>query len=153
MQIDKLTYLVIGAAIKVHRHFGAGFTEEIYKNSLFIELNNMGLKSEKEVNLDILYDNTPVGYFKADIIVEKKLIIELKAINQLLPTHELQLIKYLSASGIGDGLLLNFGTKLLQIKRKFRPNRTQANPKQILNEMLTDGIIVPEGQNKITPTE
>ena len=80
MQIDKLTYVVIGAAIKVHRHFGAGFTEEIYKNSLFIELNNMGLKSEKEVNLDILYDNTPVGYFKADIIVEKKCLTYFKVI-------------------------------------------------------------------------
>lgn len=126
MQIKELSRLVIGAAMRVHSHFGPGFLEEIYKNSLLIELSKMGLKCEKEKYLNICYDNIQVGCYRADIVVEDRLILELKSASCLVEAHEYQLVNYLKATGIDDGLLFNFGAKSLQFKHKFR-NYTPTN--------------------------
>ena len=120
MQIREITDKVIGAAMKVHSHFGPGFLEEVYKNALLVELKEIGLKCEKEMYLNIFYKKELVGYYKADIVVENKIILELKAVACFVLGHENQLVNYLRATGINDGLLLNFGAKSLQFKHKYR---------------------------------
>ena len=110
MKIDEVCYKVIGAAMAVHRHFGAGYLEEVYKNALMVELEAEGLRSEKEVPISVVYKDVRVGDYRADIVVENKRILELKAVTALNAAHEAQLVNYLNATGIDDGLLINFGT-------------------------------------------
>ena len=123
MKIDEVCYKVIGAAMAVHRHFGAGYLEEVYKNALMVELEAEGLRSEKEVPISVIYKDVRVGDYRADIVVENKLILELKAVTALNAAHEAQLVNYLNATGIDDGLLINFGTASLQHKHKYRVYR------------------------------
>ncbi len=118
--IDELTHAVIGAAMTVHTRLGPGFLEEVYQNALLLELAKQNLPAQKEVPLDVRYDGVCVGHYQADIIVDRRLILELKAVSDLHPRHEAQLVNYLAATGIDDGLLLNFGTPSLQFKRKYR---------------------------------
>ena len=133
MEIKDLTHLVIGCAMKVHSHFGPGFLEEVYKNALVHELQKSGVQYKKEVGLEVMYDGVCVGHYQADIIVEEKLILELKSVNTLVPKHEAQLVNYLSATKINDGLLLNFGTQSLQFKHKYRLPRIIQNPVNLVN--------------------
>lgn len=120
MEMSQLTRTVIGLAMKVHRHFGAGYLEEVYKNALSVELERLGLHSEKEVAIRVDYEGVCVGNYVADIIVEHQLILESKAVSTLVPRHEMQLVNYLAATGIDDGLLINFGSDSLQFKHKYR---------------------------------
>ena len=92
----------------------------VYQNALLIELDKHGIFAETEVAVPVYYDDVVVGEYKADIIVEGKIIIELKAIQNLLPIHEAQLVNYLTATKIDCGLLINFGGDRLVIKRKYR---------------------------------
>ena len=85
-----------------------------------IELISRGLEVQEEVEMSVSYKGYEVGYFKADIIVNSSLIIEVKAVRNLTVQHELQLVNYLSCTGINDGLLVNFGSDFIQIKRKYR---------------------------------
>ena len=125
MNIDEVCYKVIGAAMAVHRHFGPGYLEEVYKNALMIELESAGLRSEKEVPIAVAYKGVRVGDHRADIVVENRLILELKAVVALNAAHEAQLVNYLNATGIDDGLLINFGAASLQHKHKYRVYRQQ----------------------------
>lgn len=120
IEINNLAHTVIGLAMKVHRHFGAGYLEEVYKNALIVELERAGLQAKKEVAIPVVYEGVCVGRYVADIIVEDCLILELKAVTTLLPCHEVQLVNYLVATQIDDGLLLNFGSDSLQFKHKYR---------------------------------
>jgi GxxExxY protein len=106
--------------MKVHATLGPGFLEEVYKNALLLELGKAGMDCEKEVPLDVVYDGVCVGRYQADIVVEKRLILELKSVAALVAKHEAQLVNYLSATGLDDGLLLNFGAPSLQFKHKYR---------------------------------
>ena len=123
MNIDEICYKVIGAAMAVHRHFGAGYLEEVYKNALMVEFDALGLKSEKEIPIAVNYKGVRVGDYRADIIVENRLILELKAVTALNACHEAQLVNYLNSTGIDDGLLINFGATSLQHKHKYRVYR------------------------------
>lgn len=123
MNIDQICYKVIGAAMAVHRHFGAGYLEEVYKNALMVELDALGLKSEKEIPIAVNYKGVRVGDYRADIIVENRLILELKAVTALNACHEAQLVNYLNSTGIDDGLLINFGATSLLHKHKYRVYR------------------------------
>ena len=118
---------VIGCAMRVHRELGAGFSERVYKNSLIIELAEAGFQFEVEKKIEVYYRGKIVGDFTADIIVHEdaELILELKAVQNLVSAHEVQLVNYLTATRINTGLLLNFGAESLQFKKKFR-QRTQA---------------------------
>ena len=89
----------------VHRHFGPGYLEEVYKNALMVELNGLGIQAEKEIPITVNYKGVRVGDYRADIIVENRLILELKAVTALCSAHEAQLVNYLNATGIDDGLL------------------------------------------------
>ena len=111
---------VIGIAMEVHRTLGPGFVESVYEKALLVELTASRLAFESQKALKVIYKNQCVGDFVADIIVDKALIIELKSVQSLLPIHEVQLVNYLTATGIEEGVLLNFGSESLQFKKKFR---------------------------------
>ena len=119
---------VIGIAMEVHRTLGPGFVESVYENALLVELTASRLAFESQKALKVIYKNQCVGNFVADIIVDKALIIELKSVQSLLPIHEVQLVNYLTATGIEEGVLLNFGSESLQFKKKFRKPK-MPNPK------------------------
>jgi GxxExxY protein len=119
MKDESLTETVIGCAFQVHNTLGAGFLEKVYENALRIELAKRGLKVKQQEPITVYYDEQVVGEFYADLWVEDRVIVELKAVRSLDRAHEVQLVNYLTATGIDTGLLINFGPSV-QIKRKFR---------------------------------
>ena len=123
MKEEELTGKIIGCAMKVHRTLGGGFLESVYQNALAYELQQAGLKAECEVPIKVFYDGVDVGEFYADILVDKQIIVENKAVEQLNPAHEVQLVNYLTATTYNVGLLFNFGAASLQYKKKFRVYR------------------------------
>ncbi|MBF1408093.1 MAG: GxxExxY protein [Prevotella histicola] len=121
MSIEELIKLVINKTYEVRSHLVVGYLESVYKKALLIELREAGLEVEDEVELPVLYKGHVIGDFRADIIVEGSVIIELKAVAHLLPAHEIQLVNYLTIAKIDNGLLINFGAaERLEIKRKYR---------------------------------
>ena len=119
---------VIGAAMKVHSILGPGFLESVYQNALVWELQKSGFKVDAQRSITVHYDGQVVGVFTADLLVNDSLILELKANQVLAKPHEVQLVNYLVATGIDEGLLLNFGTQRLEYKRKFRlPKQEQVS--------------------------
>ena len=112
--------MMMNCSANIRRQLGPGYVESVYKNAMFVELEKNGLAYEVEKPIKVYYDGTLVGDFYADIIVENRLILELKAVSNLHMAHEIQLVNYLTATGIDDGLLINFGSETLQFKRKFR---------------------------------
>jgi GxxExxY protein len=117
---DPLTKKVIGEAMYVHRVLGPGFEETIYHNALLARLRKLGLRVESQKPLSVYFDGEIIGDFLADIIVEGCLILELKAVSALNSAHEVQLVNYLTVTKIEKGLLINFGAKSLEFKRKSR---------------------------------
>ncbi len=117
MNIDELTYSVNGAIFEVNEHLGAGFLEKVYENALLIELKARGLKAENQVPIKVEYKSYTVGEYCADIIVEDRLILELKAVDSLSRLHEAQLLNYLRATGFELGWLVNFTYPRAEIKR------------------------------------
>lgn len=111
---------VIGLAMKVHSALGPGFLESVYQRALQHELSKAGIAFESQITLKVHYDGVVVGDFAADLLVDESLLVELKAILALATTHEVQLVNYLTATKIEEGLLLNFGAPRLEFKRKFR---------------------------------
>ena len=119
---------VIGAAMKVHSGLGPGFLESVYQNALIWELQKSGFKVDAQRPITVHYDGQVVGVFTADILVNDSLMLELKANQLLAKAHEVQLVNYLVATGIDEGLLLNFGAERLEYKRKFRlPKQEQVS--------------------------
>ena len=119
-EIDRLTERIIGCAMEVHRQLGPGYLESVYEKALSIELRASGFECANQIAIPVVYRGQSVGDFVADIIVEGKVIVELKACQTLHVQHEAQLVNYLTATGIDNGLLFNFGAPSLQFKRKFR---------------------------------
>src|SRR6476620_1289529 len=116
---------VIGAAMKVHSALGPGFLESVYQNASIWELQKLGLKVDAQRPITVRYDSQVVGFFTADLLVNDSLVIELKANQLVAKAHEVQLINYLVATGIDDGLLLKFGAERLEYKKKFRLSRQE----------------------------
>ncbi len=123
MDVETLVKTVIECSKNIRRHLGPGYLESVYKNAMLVELKNNNLAYESEKPINVYYEGTLVGEFKADIIVEGILILELKAVQSLHIAHEIQLVNYLTATGVDNGLLINFGSEELQFKRKFRVYR------------------------------
>lgn len=115
---EELTHKIIGCFYKVHDELGAGFLESVYEKALMIELRAIGLQVENQKSINVFYKDQLIGEFKADILVEDKVIIEIKALSKLNNQHEAQLINYLKATKIKIGLLVNFGEKL-EFKRRI----------------------------------
>ncbi len=122
-EVYDLAGQVIGLAMRVHRALGPGFLESVYLRALCVELKDAGQAFEIEKPITVKYLDVVVGEFKADLIVGHKLIVEIKAINGLLAAHDVQLVNYLSATGIDEGLLLNFGVSSLEFRKKYRDYR------------------------------
>ena len=120
MDVETLVKTIIECSKNIRKRLGPGYLESVYKNAMLVELKKNGLYYEIEKPINVYYEDVLVGEFKADIIVEKVLILELKAVQSLHMAHEIQLVNYLTATGIDDGLLINFGSEELQFKRKFR---------------------------------
>lgn len=125
---SELSNQILKAFYNVYNTLGYGFLEKVYENAMIIELRKLGLSCNAQSPVEVFYDNFKVGNYFADIIVEEKIILELKAAEAICEEHEFQLINYLKATDIEVGLLLNFG-KYLSIKEKF----LQANSKIIKN--------------------
>ncbi len=120
MTDEELIKTVVGCAYEVRHELLPGYLEVVYRNALVCELHDHGLHCETEHPIPIYYKGHCVGDYRADIVVEGHLIIELKAVSAILPIHEMQLVNYLTATGIDDGLLINFGSERLEVRRKFR---------------------------------
>jgi len=126
MEDRELTEKIIGCAMRVHSTLGPGFLESVYQKALAHELHKSGLRLDIEKFITVLYDGVVAGNFSADILIEGRVMIELKANQTIVAAHEVQLINYLTATGINVGLLLNFGAEKLEFKRKtrtYRPKR------------------------------
>jgi GxxExxY protein len=119
---------VIGLAMKVHRTLGCGFLESVYQKALLYELTKAGFKVEANQLLQVRYEGVIVGDFKADLVVNDELIIELKAVSAIVTEHEIQLVNYLTATGKDTGLLINFGRWSLEFKKKFRNQKSDSIP-------------------------
>lgn len=130
VELDKITYTVIGCAMKVHNTLGNGFQEVIYQRCLAIELKKTELDFGREIEQNIFYDDREVGTRRADFVVENSVIIELKAVINLEDVHLAQAKNYVVAYDFSVGLLINFGSLSLQYKKVFNPkyNPVEKNP-------------------------
>jgi len=132
MEHEKLTEMIIGSAMKVHRTLGPGFLESVYQKALSHELRKIGLDVESEKPIQVIYDGVAVGDFTADLLVEGVILVENKAVHALILAHEVQLVNYLTATGIEIGLLLNFGAEALEFRRKHRTYRPKEAKKEFV---------------------
>ncbi|MGA7159447.1 MAG: GxxExxY protein [Bacteroidota bacterium] len=114
----EITEKIIRAAFVVHNKLGSGFVEKVYENALAKELSTSGLTVEQQRQMKVVYGGEPVGDFIVDLLVEKSVIVELKAVHTMEQSFEDKLLHYLKASNLPVGLLLNFGSQSVQIKRK-----------------------------------
>ena len=115
-----LTEKIIGAAMEVHRTLGPGFLEAVYEEALVYELEKLGFKCDRQKEFTIKYKEIYLKRkFRADLVVDDKIIIENKAAGEIAPIDEVQLVSYLKASKLQVGLLFNFGKKSLQFKRRI----------------------------------
>jgi GxxExxY protein len=116
-EIDKITEKIIGCAMTVSNTLGAGFLEKVYENALAIELRKAGLKVEQQKPISVMYSGQVVGHYIADLLVEGVVIVELKAARVIDDIHQAQMLNYLKATHLKIGLILNFGTSKMGIKR------------------------------------
>ena len=114
----ELTEKIIGCAYRVYNAMGAGFLEAVYEKCLAIEFEKIGLTAEFQKSIDVYYDTHNVGNFVADVLIQREVIVELKAVRNLAVAHEVQLVNYLAATKIPIGLLINFGESKVEVKRK-----------------------------------
>jgi len=132
MEINKITEVVIACAFKVHNTLGAGFLEKVYERAMMIEPESCQITAKPQFPVPVYYKGKKIGDYYADILVNDNLIVELKTVENISVAHEKQLINYLAAINIENGLLINFGSSV-QIKRKFKTYR----PKVIEDKKIT----------------
>jgi GxxExxY protein len=123
--MEKLLYkdlsgFILGAALEVHRVLGSGFLEAVYEQALAHEFGLRRIDFERQVPIKVSYKQIQIGEYRADFVVEGRIVLEIKAVSGLVPAHESQAHHYLAATGIRLAILLNFGAKSLQIKRIIR---------------------------------
>lgn len=117
---ESITGTVIGCAFEVINELGAGFLESVYERAMALALHQKGLSAVCQYPAKVMFRGECVGDFYADIFVEGKVIVELKAVKAIAPEHQAQIINYLNATGIEVGLLINFGNPKLEYKRFTR---------------------------------
>ena len=120
LKYEEITEAVIGCAFEVINELGAGFLESVYEKSLLLALRQRGLSVTSQQPVKVSFRGQCVGEFFADLIVEGKVIVELKAVKAIAPEHQAQMINYLNATGIEVGLLINFGNSKLEYRRFTR---------------------------------
>jgi GxxExxY protein len=111
---NRLSYEVIGAAIEAHKALGAGLLEAIYQNAMCVELADRKIPFEKEKPISVYYKNQLVGDYRIDILVDKRIVVELKSVEKISPVHQSQIMTYLKISGCRLGLLMNFNVKMMK---------------------------------------
>ena len=141
MQDPELTSRVIEAAIKVHSHLGPGLLESAYREILYYELTKRRLFVEKEKPMPIVYESVRLDHgYRMDLVVEKKLVVEIKTVEAINPVHLAQVLTYLKLGGYPYGLLINFQVTLLKngIKRLINSPRSSAPPRETPRNSPTD---------------
>lgn len=128
MVSDELTGQIIQCCFEVSNELGAGFLESVYEKDLVVALAQKGLKVTAQVPLKVKFRNVIVGEYFADLIVEDRVLIELKAVSRVLPEHKAQVINYLTATGIELGLLVNFGTPRIEYYRLHARQQHPVHP-------------------------
>lgn len=124
MDFNEISEAVIGSAIEVHKHLGPGLLESVYQSCLCFELRSSGLHVESEVALPVIYKGTTLSeVYRVDMLVEDEVVVELKAVEQVLPVYKAQLLSYLKISGKKLGLLINFNVPVLKQGVKRIVNR------------------------------
>jgi len=113
-EVEAVVFQIIGAAIEVHRHLGPGFLESIYQRAICIELDERGTSFEKKKRIAILYKGRILQGQELDLVVESKVVVEVKAVSQLEEIHASQLVSYLKTTGLRAGLLINFNVPVLK---------------------------------------
>jgi GxxExxY protein len=113
----ELSYQIMQAVYEVHNQLGPGFTEDIYETALALEFGSQGIAFERQKSINICYKGQFVGVYRLDMVVEQKIILELKAVTALNSLYKAQLISYLSATELRLGILINFGTESVQSER------------------------------------
>jgi GxxExxY protein len=115
MDVNDLSKQLIGYCIKIHKQLGVGLFESIYEEALSYELNKNEISFQRQIEIPVIYENKQLGIgFKADFIIEQKVILELKSVEKIAPIHKKQLLTYLKITGIQLGLLINFNEILLK---------------------------------------
>ncbi len=112
----ELSYKIVGLAMEVHKKLGYGFLEKVYENAMMIELKKEGISAISQFPVRVSYEGEVIGEYYADIMVDDKVIVEIKATKRLVEENEAQLLNYLKAAGLGVGLIINFGPSV-QVKR------------------------------------
>jgi GxxExxY protein len=120
IELDRVTKEIISCGFKVSNALGSGFLEKVYENALALELRKAGFKTDQQHGITVRYDGTVVGEYAADLLVEGKVLVELKAVKTLDDVHLAQCMNYLKATGLSVCLLLNFGKPKLDVKRVVR---------------------------------
>lgn len=119
MLYEELTEEILAACFEVSNELGSGFLESVYEKALLIALRDKGIAAKPQIPLNVVFRGETVGDFLADILVEGKIILELKAVKTLLPEHQAQVVNYLKATGIEVGLLINFGNPRVEYRRLY----------------------------------
>ena len=115
-----LSYKITGLAMEVHSKLGYGFLEKVYENAIMVLFRREGIDAKQQAPITVYFDGEVVGDYYADILVEDKIILELKAIEKITDTHRAQTLNYLKATGLHLAILLNFGKEKLQYERFVR---------------------------------
>lgn len=127
MKYEQLTAAILGCCFEVINELGAGFLESVYEKALIVALAQKGFRVDSQVPMKVKFRGVVVGDFFADLVVENKVLIELKAVGRVLNDHKAQVINYLKATGVDVGLLVNFGNPRLEYYRFFRPDPVNPN--------------------------
>ncbi|HRR51615.1 MAG TPA: GxxExxY protein [Bacteroidales bacterium] len=134
MKYESITEQILGCAFEVINELGSGFLESVYEKAMVIVLKEKGLSVVNQFPINVYFRNKVIGEFYADLLVENKVIVELKAVKTILPEHKAQVINYLKGTGIEVGLLINFGNQKLEYNRLYLPNSTDPNhPDNLVN--------------------
>ena len=130
LEHEEITEKIIGAAFEVHKVLGYGFLEKVYQKAMQVELKNRGSKTELEKPIKVEFKGTIIGDYFADLLVEDKVIVELKVAEKYNSKDEAQLINKLKATGISVGLLINFGKQQVEFKRFAYSKKSAFDPRQ-----------------------
>ena len=128
LEHEEVTEKIIGAAFEVHRILGYGFLEKVYQRAMLVELGQRGLQAKWEDPIQVHFKGCIVGDYFADLLVEEKVIVELKVAKRYNPTDEAQLLNELKATGKSVGLLINFGRERVDFKRFVFSDQSSLNP-------------------------
>ena len=127
MNTREINELIIGCSYRIYNKMGFGFPESVYRNCLLLELQKMNLETKARYPVRTYYEGQLVGKFVADLMVENKIIVQIKSVNKIMPVSEEQLISYLAATGVETGLIINFGENKIDIIHKHREQPSQTS--------------------------